>query len=184
MPLPANTNVSGNGEVAKTTSFGVIKNHPDNSGVVLLFAKWLWMFGTGGSVYLLMELLYRGYTHISMFFAGGLSAALIFLFCCAGGMRRAGRFLRCAVGSAVITAVEFCTGVVVNLCLHLRVWDYSRMPLNLLGQVCLPFSAVWFFLALPIIALGDMLNRSDGQLWPSSASTKRRKSDAPFSSGR
>ena len=149
-----------------------------------MFGKWLWMFGTGGSVYLLLELLYRGHSHISMFFAGGLSAALIFWICCTGGMRRTGWYVRCAVGSAVITAVEFLTGVFVNLHLHLRVWDYSRMPLNLLGQVCLPFSAVWFFLTLPILALGDMLNSPDGQQRLSSASTKRRKSDAPFASGR
>lgn len=149
-----------------------------------MFTKWLWMFGTGGIVYLLIELLYRGHSHISMFFAGGLSAALIFWICCAGRMRRTGWYLRCAVGSAVITAVEFCTGVFVNLYLHLRVWDYSAMPLHLLGQVCLPFSAIWFFLTLPILALGDMLLRNDGQQRRSSASTKRRKSAAPFSSGR
>ena len=149
-----------------------------------MFGKWLWMFGTGGSVYLLIELLYRGHSHISMVFAGGLSAALIFWICCAGCIRRTGWYLRCAVGSAVITAVEFCTGVFVNLYLHLRVWDYSAMPLHLLGQVCLPFSAIWFFLTLPILALGDLLLRNDGQQRLSSASTKRRKSAAPFSSGR
>ena len=142
------------------------------------------MFGIGGSIYLLLELLYRGHSHISMFFAGGLSAALIFRICCAGRARFAGWFVRCAVGSAVITAVEFCTGVFVNLCLHLRVWDYSALPLNLLGQVCLPFSVIWFFLTLPILAFGDMLNRNGAQQPLSSASTKRRKSAPPFASGR
>lgn len=149
-----------------------------------MFGKCLWMFGTGGSIYLLLELLYRGHTHISMFFAGGLSAAMIFGICCAGRVRRSGWYVRCAVGSAVITAVEFFIGVFVNLCLHLSVWDYSTMPLNLFGQVCLPFSAVWFFLTLPIIAWGDMLNRTEGQQRLSSASTKRRKSEVPFASGR
>lgn len=149
-----------------------------------MFGKWLWMFGTGGSVYLLLELLYRGHSHISMFFAGGLSAALIFLICCAGRTRRTGWVTRCAVGSAIITAVEFCTGVFVNLYLQLQVWDYSTLPLNLLGQVCLPFSVFWFFLTLPILALGDLLQRSGGQQRLSKASTKRRKAAAPSTSGR
>lgn len=149
-----------------------------------MFRKWLWMFGTGGSIYLLLELLYRGHSHISMFFAGGLSAALIFRICCAGRMRRAGWYVRCAIGSAIITAVEFFIGIFVNLCLHLQIWDYSAVPLNLFGQVCLPFSAIWFFLTLPIIAMGDMLNRTDAQAWFSNASMKRRKSSAPFASER
>ena len=149
-----------------------------------MFGKWLWMFGTGGSVYLLIELLYRGRSHISMFFAGGLSAALIFWICCAGKAHKRGWYVRCAIGSAIITGVEFCTGVFVNLYLHLHIWDYSRMPFNLLGQVCLPYSAIWFFLTLPILAFGDMLLRADGQQRPSNASTKRRKSAAPFASGR
>lgn len=142
------------------------------------------MFGTGGSVYLLLELLYRGHSHISMFFAGGLSAALIFWICCTGRVRRTGWYVRCAIGSAVITAVEFLTGVFVNLYLHLHVWDYSAVPLNLLGQVCLPFSVIWFILTLPILALGDMLNAADGQHRFFNVSTKRRKSEAPFASGR
>lgn len=149
-----------------------------------LFGKCLWMFGIGGSVYLLAELLYRGRSHVSMFFAGGLSAALIFGICCAGKARFAGWYIRCAIGSGVITAVEFCTGVFVNLYLQLHVWDYSAMPFHLLGQICLPFSAVWFFLTLPILALGDMLSPDGGQQRRSNASVKRRKSAAPFSSGR
>lgn len=149
-----------------------------------MFTKWLWMFGIGGSVYLLLELLYRGFSHISMFFAGGLSAALIYTVCCMGRTRRAGWYFRCALGSAIITSVEFCTGVFVNLYLHLHVWDYSDLPLNLLGQVCLPFSAVWFFLTLPILAVGDQLYRTDSQQRLSRALRKRRKATAPSASGR
>ena len=149
-----------------------------------MFGKWLWMFGTGGSAYFLLELLYRGHSHVSMFFAGGLSAALIFLLCCGGKLRGAGWYVRCALGSAIITAVEFFTGVFVNLYLQLHVWDYSSLPLNLLGQICLPFSAFWFFLTLPILALGDLLNRAEGQSLLSKAARKRRNAVSPSSSGR
>ena len=44
--------------------------------------------------------------------------------------------LRCAV---FVTALEFITGIIVNKWLRLEVWDYTDMPFQILGQVCLPF---------------------------------------------
>jgi len=50
-------------------------------------------------------------------------------------------------GSIFITAVEFICGCIVNLWLHMNIWDYRFLPDDLLGQICLPFSGVWFFLS-------------------------------------
>lgn len=147
-----------------------------------MLRKWFLMFGIGGSAYVLLELWYRGRSHISMFFAGGLSAALIFSGCCVGKRKKMCLFHKCMIGSAIITAVEFLTGVIVNLWLRLKVWDYSALPYNLLGQICLPFSLLWFFLTVPIVGLGTLLERRVSQ--SSSASVKRCKPDAPSSSGR
>ena len=36
-------------------------------------------------------------------------------------------------------------------------WDYSDMPFNILGQVCLPFSALWVLLSALAIILDDYL---------------------------
>jgi len=89
-----------------------------------------------------------------MFFAGGLSFLLLFgLF---------GRFdmpliLKCITGGAVITAVEFLTGALVNIRLKLNVWDYSRMPMNLYGQISLPFSVGWCLLSVPISFVCEFL---------------------------
>ena len=33
------------------------------------------------------------------------------------------------------------------LWLKLDIWDYSRIPFNLYGQICLPYAAVWFVLS-------------------------------------
>ena len=60
-------------------------------------------------------------------------------------------------GSALVTAVELVTGVVLNLYLGLGVWDYSKMPCNLLGQICLPYSALWVGLSLVCIFVDDGL---------------------------
>ena len=47
---------------------------------------------------------------------------------------------RCAIGSLIITVVEFLFGLLVNRVLHLHV-GLLRLPLNIMGQICLPFSA-------------------------------------------
>lgn len=47
-------------------------------------------------------------------------------------------------GSVVITsALEFLVGWLAEKLLHQRLWDYSDMPFNLKGYICLAFSLVW-----------------------------------------
>lgn len=140
------------------------------------------MFGLCGGIYVLLELLFRGRSHISMFFAGGLSATCIFFCCQLGRLKKACAFTKCLFGSAVITLVEFVTGVIVNLWLRLSVWDYSDVPFNLLGQICLPFSLVWFVITLPILKLGTWICGKEFQ-FPSTAARKRATPDMPASSG-
>ena len=112
---------------------------------------------TGGFLYCLVEILYRGYTHISMFFLGGIC------FLCIGGIRRtfcdsvpAQKMLLCA---GVITLFEFLCGVLVNRVLGLAVWDYSSMPMNVMGQICITYSAAWCLLAVPAMGLDRLLCR-------------------------
>lgn len=103
---------------------------------------YLFNFLLGGSAYCTIEVLYRGRTHYSMFFAGG-----IILISCIYFDRThkdTPLWLKCLFGAILITVVEFLFGVVFNLLLHMQVWDYSNMPLNLLGQICLPFTLIWF----------------------------------------
>ena len=44
--------------------------------------------------------------------------------------------LRCSI---FVTAMEFITGIIVNKWFALHVWDYSCLPFQLFGQICLPF---------------------------------------------
>ena len=48
-------------------------------------------------------------------------------------------------------------GLVLNTCLGMAVWDYSTLPGNLWGQICLPFSALWALLAGFAVVLDDWL---------------------------
>ena len=100
----------------------------------------------GGIIYTFIEILWRGYSHWSMTVLGGVCFAVLYLlYDKAGG---AHMVLRCAAGSAFITAAEFLTGCIVNLRLGWNVWSYSSLRFNIFGQVSLLFSVLWFFLCI------------------------------------
>ena len=111
------------------------------------------LFYTGGTVYLSLELLYRGRSHGSMFLAGGLCFLLI------GHLNRVEPKLplplRAVVGAAIVTAVELGTGMLVNR--QYQVWDYRQEPLQFCGQICLPFSLLWVGVSVAAIWLYDRL---------------------------
>lgn len=48
------------------------------------------------------------------------------------------------IGSVIITTLlELVTGFLMDKLFHKRWWDYSTMPLNIHGYVCLLFSLIW-----------------------------------------
>lgn len=121
-----------------------------------VFLKYLFLFIIGGVVYYSMEMLFRGYSHYSMVILGG----ICFIAC--GLLNEllswdTSLLLQGLIGSGIITVLEFLTGVLVNMILHLNVWDYSNMPLNVLGQICLPFSLLWVIIAIGAIILDDYI---------------------------
>lgn len=119
-------------------------------------AKYLTLFIWGGFVYSIIELLWRGYTHWSMFVAGGV------LFLIIGGLNSflpwSFSFLRqCMIGACIITLFELIFGLILNVWLGLGVWDYSHLPFNLMGQICLGFSIAWIAVSGIAIVLDDYL---------------------------
>ena len=62
--------------------------------------------------------------------------------------------LCCAV---MVTSVEFLVGLILNLWLGLCVWDYSHLPFNVCGQICLQFSLIWWALCFAFIPVFDYL---------------------------
>ena len=97
------------------------------------------LFCVGGMAYLGLELLWRGWTHGSMFVAGGLCFLLI------GHLTELARPkslpVQTLLGAGIITMVELAAGLVVNR--SYQVWDVRGLPLNFLGQICLPFCLLW-----------------------------------------
>lgn len=118
--------------------------------------KYLILFELGGLLYLVTELLWRGYSHWTMFVLGGLCFVALGLINEVIPWEMV-LWKQVLIGVCIITALEFLTGCIVNLWLGLGVWDYSAMPGNLLGQICPQYMALWVPVSLCGIILDDYL---------------------------
>lgn len=115
------------------------------------FRIYSFVFFIGGTLYTLIELIWRGHTHVSMTFAGGLCLAGLYWF---DKHASSLTFIsKCIIGAMGITAVEFATGFMVNRVFELQVWDYSDRFLNLMGQVCPLFTFLWFLICIPALGI-------------------------------
>lgn len=130
----------------------------------LLEYVFLWFLG--GIIYYSFEILFRGFSHWSMFILGGV-CMMFFAF-----QGRATHWndpmwlqvIRCTV---FVTACEFITGLIVNKWFHLGVWDYSDQPFQLFGQICLPFAVIFSALcAVGILLCGYLLHWLFGEEKP------------------
>ena len=114
------------------------------------------LIGIGGLLYVLVELAFRGRSHWTMFLVGGLCFWLIGLINEVLPWEMP-LWKQCIIGAVIVTAIEFLAGCIINLWLGWDVWDYSNMPFNVLGQICLPFSLLWILLSAVAIVLDDHL---------------------------
>ena len=56
------------------------------------------------------------------------------------------------IGSTLLTSLlEWLTGFLLEKILHQKWWDYSNMPLNIGGYVCLLFSLIWGVACMAIV---------------------------------
>ncbi len=119
-------------------------------------SKFSFLFLLGGLIYYTIEVLYRGYSHPSMYILGGIC------FICIGELNEfhnsnLSLISQMLISAIIITILELITGLIVNKWLKLNVWDYSNLAYNLIGQISLVSTNVWFFLSLPAILLDDWL---------------------------
>lgn len=118
--------------------------------------KYLFLFIAGGFTYFYMEIAFRGYSHYSMIICAGLA----FIIC--GSLKelfkkRISFVSQMIFSCLVITLLEFITGYIVNIRLGMNVWDYSGLPYNLMGQICLFYSLLWLSLSIICILIYDAI---------------------------
>lgn len=114
-----------------------------------------------GAVYFLMEMIWRiprgELPHPAMIVVGGLCGLAV------GSINQIPAFyqlsarMQSLIGTAITLVVEFLSGYVLNIRMGLAIWDYSGLPLNIMGQVCLGFGVIWFMIMPFAIWLEDHL---------------------------
>ena len=114
------------------------------------------LYVIGGIIYYLIEIAWRGHSHWTMCLLGG------FCFLCIGLINEFFTWeikiwKQAIYGTALITVLEFFSGCIINIWLGWNVWDYSNVPFNVLGQICLPYIILWFPLTIVGIVLDDYL---------------------------
>lgn len=112
------------------------------------------LFTIMGLTYYLIEMLWRGYSHWTMFVLGGVCGVLV-------GMLNEHKLTwdmpiwkQVLYGLLIVLPLEFITGCIVNLWLGWHVWDYSNLPLNILGQ----FSLLFAFIFAPVVILAIVVD--------------------------
>ena len=115
------------------------------------------IFSIGAVGYGLIELVWRGYTHWSMLTAGGFS--FLGLSRISKVMKKASLLKKAFAGCFIITAIEYIYGIVFNVILKKKIWDYSKLPLNLNGQICILYSFFWIILSIIFIPFADKLQK-------------------------
>jgi uncharacterized membrane protein len=136
------------------------------------FKKHFFIFCVMAEVYLVLEVVARsfrmelvgwngvkawslvGWTSLWMLPVGGLCGFLI------GLLNEKTKFhmaLNCLFGALIIFSIEFLSGLFFNKALDLHIWDYSSLPLSILGQVSLVYFIPWYFIVPFASWLDDLL---------------------------
>ena len=129
-------------------------------------SEYLFLWALGGTLYYSIELMFRGFSHWSMFLLGGI--CLLFFWLQGSKTEWSDpmwvQVIRCTI---FVVSCEFITGIIVNKWLGWGVWDYSEEPFHLFGQICLPFAMIFSgFAVIGIILSGNLMHWLFGEKKP------------------
>ena len=119
--------------------------------------RYIVIFLLGSAGYSALEVLWRGYTHWTMSFCGGFCFFMIYFINRTYAYQSI--LYRCMAGALIITATELIAGILINVILKWNVWDYSAVPFNFMGQICLPYTVLWFFLCMPVLGMCNLIDK-------------------------
>lgn len=121
------------------------------------FLKYIILFLVGYCVYIAIEVTFRNYSFPLMGIVGAISFILI---------DRINEVMpwdtdlivQSIIGSLIVTTFELIVGEGLKIFNQPPMWDYSSLPLNFDGIICLPFSLIWVLLSIVAIILADSIN--------------------------
>ena len=136
--------------------------------------KILTLFSVGAICYGFMEILNRGYSHITMGVLGGASMLVIHIL---NGERKNGvkMWAVLAVSAAFITSIEFLAGEYLNRYLGMGIWSYEEVPMNFDGQICLPFAFLWLGLSYIGVLADNFIRKHIFKEYPVVVSNRKEK---------
>lgn len=116
------------------------------------------LFLVGYCAYIAIEVTFRGISYPLMGICGGLAVIII---------DKINNYMswdmdiliQGLIGSAIITIFELVIGeIALRTDLISIMWDYSNLPLNYDGVICLSFSLIWVGLSIIGILVADAIN--------------------------
>lgn len=111
-------------------------------------------FLLGAVSYCAVEMLWRGRTCAGMGVTGGVCMAA---FCALRRRHRGSLLSLCLRGGLMITMAELIYGMLWNK--DRETWDYSHLPLNWRGQICMRYFMLWCLLCIPMYGAARLLER-------------------------
>lgn len=114
------------------------------------------LFVCGFCIYITIEVLYKNSSHWLMGMLGGICMCII------GGLNNyiswdMPLIAQMITGASIITFFELIVGLADKYFWHIGMWDYSNMPMNFKGVICVPFFFVWMILSFFAIILSDAI---------------------------
>lgn len=115
------------------------------------------LFLVGFCLYITIECLFRGYSYPLMGICGGIMMIILDTFNNQISWSM-DILLQGCLGAVIITLIEFIIGKSLKLLSLPPMWDYSNIPFNIDGIICLPFSLIWVLLSIIGIFIADAIN--------------------------
>ena len=115
------------------------------------------LFLIGFCVYITIEVLYRGFSYPLMGLCAGIAIVILDKINDLISWN-VDVLWQCLFGALLITLMELIIGKMFIAGYLPVMWDYSSVPLNYQGIVCVPFSVVWMALSFVAIIVADAIN--------------------------
>lgn len=120
--------------------------------IFFIYSFFGWVWETGLKSVQMKKYVNRGYLNGPWLPIYGFGALLILFVTLPF---KANKWMVFFSGMVVASIFELLVGVAMETMFHVRYWDYTKVPFNIRGYICLPVSFCWGVLALVLVYIVD-----------------------------